>query len=197
MQKSFDDRVVGEIIRCSKLYKQNLTSYDYLIISESFKINEFYLIDCKCENYMHLTGVRTTLKPMDFFNKCIDESITTSDFICSVDKHIKGTVRRKLKVLDNMVNIFSGKELFFEENFEKNKVICSLATSDLKCTLGFIGKSKIRPMTLLSGNTLRTNNKIELILRKEKEQSIFNEVVYGGWELKEKYYDILTKNNFI
>lgn len=197
MQKSFDDRVVGEIIRCSKLYKQNLTSYDYLIISESFKINEFYLIDCKCENYMHLTGVRTTLKPMDFFNKCIDESITTSDFICSVDKHIKGTVRRKLKVLDNMVNIFSGKELFFEENFEKNKVICSLATSDLKCTLGFIGKNKIRPMTLLSGNTLRTNNKIEFILRKEKEKSIFDEVVYGSWELKEKYYDILTKNNFI
>lgn len=170
MQKSFDDRVREEIVRCSKLYKQNLTLYDYLIISESFKINDFYLIDCKCENYMHLTGVRTTLKSMDFFNKCIDGSITTSDFICSMDKHIKGTVRRKLKVLDNMVNIFSGKELFFEENFEKNKVICSLATSDLSCTLGFIGKNKMRPMTLLSGNMLKTYNKIELILRKEKEE---------------------------
>ena len=50
-------------------------------------------------------------------------------------------------------------------------------------------------MTLLSGNTLRTYNKIELILKKEK--LMFNEIVYGSLELKEKYSDILTKNNFI
>ncbi len=199
--QSFKDRVLVEVIKYSKLYKKNLVDYEYLILSNNFKYKDFYIIHCKAENYMHLTGIRSNLKAVTFFNKCINNTLTEDDINFGKNtqkqKHIKGTIRRKIKILDSMVNIFSNKELYFQEKFKKNKVYCDIATSESKCTLGFIGKSKSRPMTLLSGNILSNPQKIDLILKRKKGQKKFTKIVYGNKNLLEEYKNNLEKYNIL
>ena len=48
-----------------------------------------------------------------------------------------------------------------EETFIKNQIICRIATSDGKCTMGFVdAKFYLRPKTILANNHLNRNRPI-------------------------------------
>lgn len=69
---------------------------------------------------MHLIGVHTDLSAMEFFEKCIAQTLTEDDF--DFDKPyqnenvVKGSVRRKIKCLPSLKNIFDNDDLLFEED---------------------------------------------------------------------------------
>lgn len=80
-----------------------------------------------------------------------------------LQKKDKKTVKRKLKSLLNIYNIFT-KELFVQESFVKNKIECKIATSDGKCTIGFVdARQYLRPKTILINNHLDANKPIYLV----------------------------------
>ena len=112
-------------------------------------------------------------------------------------KEVKGTVRRKIKVLPNMMTMFENA-VNVEEDFQKNKVSCSFATADGKCTLGFTDTNKARPKSLISGNELSNPAQVELVLRKKAGNNFFDEIVYGDkaslTQYREKIEDILSED---
>lgn len=57
------------------------------------------------------------------------------------EKSAKGTVRRKIQVLPDMMTLMKS-DVQVEEGFRKNQVVCSLATADGNCTLGFQNQRK-------------------------------------------------------
>ena len=83
------------------------------------------------------------------------------EFDCDNNDEIKGKVKEKMKNLSNIGNFFD-RELIFQESFEKKRVKCEIATSDGKCTLGFIKiKNDVHvPLTLLNKNQIKIENAI-------------------------------------
>ena len=95
-------------------------------------------------------------------------------------------MRRKIKVLPEMMNLFND-ELLAEETFKKNKVFCSFATANGSCTLGFSESEKVRPKSLIKGNELSNPKIVELVLRKKSGTKLFDEIVIGNEKTLNKY----------
>lgn len=192
MKEDFKERVRLEIIKAAKKYQEVYVDYEYLICSEAFKQNHYYIIDAQKDNFQHLTGVHSQISAQIFFDKCIQETLSTADFDFSQKgqnkKSVKGTVRRKIKVLPQMMELFK-EGLQAEESFRKNKVICSFATADGNCTLGFLDSLKARPKSLIKGNELKNPKPVDLVLKKKSHAELFDEVVIGNEMSLHKYKD--------
>lgn len=180
---SFKERVRQVAISEASHYKRVFIDYDYLICCKNFSSKKYYIITSEEDNYAHLLGVDILCSPKDFFNKCITGKLVEGDFDFlkkrQKENDVKGTVRRKINSLDKMKSIFDGK-IFIEESFMKNNVVCAIAATDLRITIGFSSGDKSYPKTLLKGNEL-SGKSVEptIILRKKKNDSYFDDVIYG------------------
>ena len=132
-EESFKERVRLEIIKAAKQYKTIYVDYEYLVCSEAFVQNDYYIVAAMENNFQHLTGVHSNISSQDFFDKCIQGTLEDTDFDFikrgQDEKAVKGTVRRKIKVLPDMMRLFK-TGLQTEENFKKSKIVCSVATAD-------------------------------------------------------------------
>ena len=195
-EKSFNERVREEMINAAIQYKQVYVDYEYLICSEAFVEQDFYIVAGREDNFQHLTGVNSTLSPKEFYFKCLQGVLEESDFDFAKsgqdEKMVKGTVRRKIQILPSMMELFKAG-VKTEEKFKKNKVSCSFATADGMCTLGFSESQKARPKTLLKGNELNNPKPVELILRKKAGTKLFDEIVLGNVEIIQKYREKIQK----
>lgn len=73
---------------------------------------------------------------------------------------------------------------------KKNNIVCAIATSDKKITLGFSNGALSRPKTLLKGNELKTNPlAVDLVLSKKRNEQRFNKIVIGNTELVKEFSD--------
>lgn len=195
-QISFKTRVKNTAIEYASIYQKVYVAYEYLLCSNAFVKQKYYIIDAKADNYAHLLGVHLLINPSSFYQKCIDKTLDEGDFDFlkknqSV-KSVKGSVRRKLKVLPDMMKLFDSSFLV-QETFVKNRVICSFATTDNKCTIGFIEATKAKPKTLLKGNELCSSkmNEVELVLRKKSGEEKYREIIIGDESDFCKYKSII------
>lgn len=179
---SFKERVRNECIKHAKGYYDNFIRYEYLICSRAFK-EGYHLVKADKGNYLHLTGVHTHLTAEEFFDKCYSQELEEADFDFikpnKTETSVKGAVRDKIIALPDMINLFD-KALLAEDDFKKNRVKCAFATSDNRCTLGFIKEG--RPKSLLRGNELNSSKmkKVDLIFRKPRSsEGLFKEKIYG------------------
>lgn len=190
---SFKERVRQTVIGCSKKYKSNYVDFDYLVCSKAFTKKDYYIISAHEDNYQHLTGVHSLISPQDFFNKCYDGSLSECDFDFikngQSEKSVKGSVREKIAVLNNTMDLFTYSEIYVEESFHRNRVFCSFATAIDSFTLGFSNDRYATPKSLLKNNKLSNNNKVDLIIRKHKTEELYNEIVFVNNELIKNYYD--------
>lgn len=189
-KESFKERIRLEMMKEARKYKEIYMDYEYLICSEALENRNYYLVDAEKDNFQHLTGVHSKISAQYFFDKCIEGSLTEEDFDFikkgQDEKSVKGTVRRKIKALHDMMELFS-EGVQAEEGFKKNRVICSFAATDGKCTLGFTDSEKARPKSLIWGNELKKPKTIELVLRKKSGAELFDEIVIGDSKVLNKY----------
>lgn len=159
MEKSFKSTIRLKLILAANNYSK-LLDKRIIIASDSFDNAKYYVIRFFKTNFLHLTGVYTKLSPEEFFNKCINKSIEEKDFDIERTKEHKGLVRLKMKHLPTIDSFFNG-DLLVQENFEKGSIKCLVATSDGRCTIGFVdAKYHVRPKTILDRNHLKTDKKI-------------------------------------
>ena len=95
-EKSFKQNVLESIYECSISYNK-LLCFSYEIKSTHFVIRKEYSIHFHEGNFLHLTGVKTKLSPVDFFKKALAKELTVNDFDCDSTSSLKGTVREKLR----------------------------------------------------------------------------------------------------
>lgn len=198
IKSSFSSKVRNAIIAGGIDYNSYFVNYDYLLVSDAFVKNKYYIVSAVKNNYLHLTGVKTLLSADQFFGKCVssESPLQESDFFM-VDpslpediqkeqrKNAKGNIRRKIQVLPNIKGIFHNPQTLVEEDFVKNRVHCTIAAKKEICTLGFIKASTIngcsvKPNTLLKEQSLSPNAKpIKLALRRKKGDNKFDEIIIG------------------
>lgn len=191
--KSFKERVCQTVIECSKKYATNFVKYDYLVCSIAFT-NKYYIISAQEDNYQHLTGVHSLISAQDFFNKCHQGTLTESDFDFvkkgQSEKSVKGSVREKIAVLKDTMDLFANKDIFAEESFSKNRVFCSFATAIPSFTLGFTNNVYATPKSLLKNNKLGNSiHKVDLVIRKLRSADKYSEIVLINKDKVNFYYD--------
>lgn len=189
---SFKERVRREIIAAVRPYKENFVDYEYLLCSGIFSLKDYYIINAHPDNYQHLTGVHSLINAQEFFDKCYCGLLQETDFDFikrgQSEKEVKGSVRRKISVLTHVMSVFQSN-FIVQESFVKNRIYCSVATADEKCTLGFSSGTTSQPKSLLKGNELdlKKSGNIDLLLRKRNNQEKFNELLVGDMETLRKY----------
>ena len=184
-QISFKTRVKNTLIQYAGVYYAQFVCKDYLLISDAFQKRPYYILSAEKDNFLHLTGVTTSLSASVFFDKCLNGSLEEDDFELTShgqdEKASKGSIRRKIKSLPYIGGLISGSSLV-EEDFRKNSVFCSIASSDGSCTMGFIAVPMARPKTLLIGNELDSSKAmpIKMILTKSRNDTLFDTVTFGS-----------------
>jgi len=197
-QKSFKERVKESVIDNALSYKKYYVDYEYLLCSKAFVKNQYYIVSAHEDNYLHLTGLHTKLNATAFFEKCNSRTLETDDFDFVKDgqseKEVKGSVRRKINSLPNIMNIFN-EGTSVEEDFEKNRIKCELAAEARSITLGFVVAGKAKPMTLLKGNELDASKaeKLDIVLRRKTGETKFSELLLGN-ETQMKWYKEYLKD---
>ena len=159
MQQSFKTKVREKLVQAAGNYAK-LLDKEIILASDSFENTNLYIIRFFKSNFLHLTGVYTNLATEEFFEKCFDGSISENDFNIEVTPEQKGLVRLKMKHLP-FINSFFETGLLVQENFQKGSINCLVATSDGKCTIGFVdAKYHVRPKTILDKNHLQKDKRI-------------------------------------
>ena len=190
---SFKERVAQAANGFAPQYKNVFVDYEYLLCSDGFSEQGYYIIDAEEDNFRHLLGVHTNLSPSSFYEKCLNGELSEQDFDFAKEgqdeKSVKGSVRRKIAAFPGFLSMMT-KELVVQESFSKNKVFCSIATTDCAVTVGFIGTKSSRPRTLLKGDQIdwQKAGTVDLILRKPSGEQLFTEVVFGDQSAVEKYF---------
>lgn len=190
--QSFKESVAQVAIAQAKVYEQVFLKYEYLLCSEAFSEKPYYIISAHADNFRHLVGVNTSFSAEEFFNKCLDGTLTENEFDFvkrgQSEKEVKGAVRDKIIALPEFLSMM-GKPLIAQESFVKNRVHCSFATTDRSATIGFIAEDKSKPMTLLRGDRLDSAQSaaVDLVLRRPFGSQEFNEIVFGDEDMIAKY----------
>jgi hypothetical protein len=152
---SFVGRSISVVCSCAKEYQKQLVPFLFIVESDLFVEQKTYQLRFYPDNFLHLTGLRTKLSPMDFWSKALSGALTESDLDSEQFKNheFKGSLRTKIQSLPYLASLFD-YDILFEEDFIKNRVVCKLATSDGKITLGFDGGKRLTPKSLMKGNLL-------------------------------------------
>ena len=157
MKNEFQVKVQESLLISAKDYF-SLISKIIILESEEFEAKKRLVLKFTGTNFIHLTGLSTKLSAAEFFCKCLNSSIVFDDYY--IDPKKKSAIKNKLKNLMDLSTIFNN-EILVQENFVKNTISCTIATSDNKRTLGFIdGHYCLYPKTLLDKNHLDINKKI-------------------------------------
>lgn len=198
MNVPFKTRVKNTAIEYAKTYNSFFVNKSYLIISEAFSNQPYYIIEAEASNYLHLLGVNTKLSAKPFFQKCLDGSLQENDFEILYsnrpEKDSKGTIRRKITALTGLSNVISSSSTV-EEDFSKNRIVCSFAAANKTCTMGFTTNTPVKPKTLLNGNLLSSGKSkpILIALSKLRTDEKYNKVMIGSIELLASYSDCVKE----
>ncbi|MBQ9438908.1 MAG: hypothetical protein IJU50_11340 [Lachnospiraceae bacterium] len=202
-QIRFKTRVRDAAVQYAPQYYSHFVLCDYLLISDAFSAHPYYIVQAEKDNYLHLVGVSTSLSARSFFDKCLNGTLTEDDFEISShgqsEKASKGSIRRKIKSLPLIANLVSSS-CRVEEDFRRNAVICSFASSDGSCTMGFVATPYARPKTLLSGDELDDSKSepLKIILSKFRNEEKFETILAGTEDDLAKHFKsvrhLMTQN---
>ena len=110
MKNEFKIKVRESLLSSAKDYFSLLTKL-IVLDSEQFEVQKRYILKFGKTNFLHLTGLSTTLTPSEFFDKCLDSSISCDDFYLGKQRD-KSTIRKKLANLVDLSRIFDENHLF-------------------------------------------------------------------------------------
>ena len=152
MGNEFKIRIREQLIEAAQDYFK-LTSITIVVESDEFVHQKRYLLKFNKSNFLHLTGVYSSLSANEFFDKCFNGTVALEDFDSNEQKN-KSTIKKKMKNLVNLSTSFNN-EILVQEDFIKNRIVCKIATSDNERPIGFVdGNYCVWPNTLLDKNHL-------------------------------------------
>ena len=129
-------------------------------------------------NYLHLTGVRTTLKSVDFYNMAVRDRLSERDFRFADD----GTTDKKLGVLPALMRIHLTARMVGDYDYSKSFLVTDKVAGTVTAAMGF-RKNGDRHIDIYVPNTALSTD-MRLITRKPVQRiaAIFvkpqNEKIY-------------------
>ena len=156
---SFKEKVLHSILVGAQSYRK-LLGIDFKVFSPHFVQRQEYLLRFHEDNFLHLTGVLTSLSAKGFFQKAVDGTLSLEAFDCESSVSLKGTVRCKARNIRDIGTLLD-RAVSVTEKLSSGRVYCFFAASDGSCTLGFVGGRILNPNTLL--NKCKIDSKTSIV----------------------------------
>ena len=197
MKKSILIRTVTE---CAKQYRDELLDKSlYLICSD--KRQELSTIELHFykRNFLHLTGVETTLTADRFFDACVKGRLKELD----INERKDGTTTQKLKILPSLMTKNMSANMIGDSLKEGIGLITDKVVGNIKGCMGFVIDDltgKYVPNTVINDDIRKrvTNpRRILLIYRKQEKEDNYEEMVYvaKGIKLNKVLSKLNAENN--
>ncbi len=124
-------KIVSEIIKAAKSYKQNLVGKTFLYVFDNKHIEVMF----KAKDFRHLTGVDTTLSAQEFYKKAHQGKLQASQIFFSA-RHPYSLAQKKLKHLQDISSLAMG-ESFMLKDVNTQTESYKYGTTDLEFSLCF------------------------------------------------------------
>ena len=132
-------------------------------------------------NFLHLTGVRTKLGSIEFYNMAIRGRLREQDFEFMAD----GTTDMKLDVLPQLMNIHVSARMAGDYDYSKSLLVTDKLTGTFTAAMGFrkTGESGVFvPNTALNTDmrliSIKPIHRIAAIFQKKKQVDKYNVLTY-------------------
>ncbi len=109
-------KLMSELLKAKSIYDEHLLNKDFLYIFKNKITEKIESFEMKCiaNNFLHLTGVDTTIKSADFYKRLSENRISLKE----IGYKSNGTTRLKLEVFDRIpLLITSPVQVCFQDNF--------------------------------------------------------------------------------
>lgn len=174
------NEAINILVKCVKLYKENLEGKSLLIIFENNnEINKIEIIFSK-SNFQHLTGIELDNKKQvkSFYNRCLNKVISEKDIKFKKD----GTTELKLSVLEQLMNMNTNARMIGEYNFSKIYLYTDKVLGGIHATIGLkkVNNYYVANTALKEDirNVAIKTNRIICIMSKEISKKLYEEITY-------------------
>lgn len=186
------EKAISIVTSCAKAYQENLVDKSLLFVCSDKHSN----ISCieftfDSSNFLHLTGLKPkafitesgeehTLNSTEFYNKCLDRKLRTTEFDFATD----GTTPLKLDVLPSLINKCLSAKMIGDYNSPNPKLYTEKLVGNISACMGFIqtnNTGRYVPNTVLKvdmRNYTRGTTKVIAVFRKSKNENIYSERTY-------------------
>lgn len=182
-----DEEIIRKICQCASLYQLHLVNKNYMIIynasnDASAIIPEMIETMFLAQNFLHLTGVSSHLKPTKFYERCRDARLRKSDFATPSN----GVHVQKLNVLHELVCPHIYCKMIGEFNGNGFYLETSRVMGNVRGAMGFKIPKKQTPRfyvpnTVLQGDVrdrIIKSYRILAMLRKEIKDALYSDIRY-------------------
>lgn len=177
--------IVRKIMNCAEKYNNNLLNKNVMFIFEDRSAPLLESVKCiettyNATNFYHLTGVKSNLSPLDFFNRAVEQRLSINNI-----KRINSLTNLKLDVLYNLVQIDkSAKAIGNYDPTTKINLYTEKVVGNVHYCLGFIKDQDSDfyiPNTALKENIKNityNDYNIMVIMKKGINDDLYKDVTY-------------------
>ncbi len=169
------------ITKCAKQYKEELLDKSLLIIFGDSQGHTSALEVCFSKtNFLHLTGVRTQMRPGQFFKTCLNSRLKDTD----VEVRKDGTTEQKLAVLPFLMTKNLSAKMIGDYLPQGINLITEKMVGNVRGCLGFVpdkATGQYVPNTILQDDIRKrvvNQQKIMAIYRKDILDERYEEAVF-------------------
>ena len=177
--KLTNEQAVSIIHKCALAYNKNLLGKNVLFLTLCDNKSDMLETAFYPRNFKHLTGVKSKLSSVQFFNNALDNKLSYKDITLLND----GTVNLKLNVLLNLMNIHLNARMI--GNYEQSgiKLFSDKFAGTVTSAMGFIEENGYYvPNTVLKEDlrnlTVRPQQRVIAIFIKPQVDKLYTEVSY-------------------
>lgn len=174
---------LARVFSAATEYKNNLVDQSLLFIcTDKHKLAYHLEVTFDASNFLHMTGVETSVKPQHFFEMCLDRRLTENDFEFSDD----GTTPLKMIALPKLVKKNLSANMLGDYNMAQPKLYTEKIAGGVYACVGFIRTGKYGryvPNTVLEGDIrkrVKQADRIVLTYRKKRGEEKYSEIVYAA-----------------
>lgn len=176
--KSLTKKEALRIIHHSALaYKENLSGKTIMFITDEPDYYETLFLP---QNFLHLTGIQTDLKCIDFFNNAIRDRISEKDITIAKD----GTTDKKLCILQSLMRIHLTAKMIGDYDNSGRVLVAdklvgtvTVAMSLKKANGIYVPQSSIKD-DIRNITTKASRHRVIAILEKSRKSTFYTDMSY-------------------
>lgn len=169
------------IMDAAKIYHNNLENKDLLIVYKNDKNMETYEVGFLNSNFQHFTGTDTNMSATKFYSAALNNRLKISDFEFKNNE----LTSQKIDILKNAVAFPETAKMIGIYNGPKVQLEADIGAGNVQCVMTFRhddkkGDNWLYPVGVQKEDVrdVTTKSPIIAILRKDSNDSIYNELTY-------------------
>jgi hypothetical protein len=173
------------IHNCATAYKANLAHKKLLFITVKNHLPAHFEAVFLPRNFLHLTGVRSDLDSMEFYNLAVNDRLRENEFEFNLD----GTTIKKLNVLPVLMNIHFSARMAGDYDYSQSLLVTDKLAGTVTAAMGFKKKDSLYvPNTSLKVDlrdiSIRPIQRIAAVFIKDRREEKYTRLTYIAKGLK-------------